>query len=444
MSTNSTKSWDGFSSAILRQPLLWGSLASALFYVAVGAGYLQHEIVTRYFASHPVEYIATTMFFVGLAALWFKYLQVVRQSNMPRELLLGPPSQQPLDATTATDLLHTLDQQPGPVRSSLLGRRVRSLLEYIERKRSASDYEEQLHHLADVAETDSQRGYSLVRIITSTIPLLGFLGTVIGLTKAVAELVIQVGEVGIEEAINPVISGLSIAFDTTATALALSIVLVFALHFVNRRELKLLADVEQRASDELLGRFLDDPMANDPQLLAVRRMCEQVVQATDGIARRQAELWEGTIDAAHQRWSTLSVTTEKQLETALTRALQTSYETHTKQLEASADATAQHGAEQWERAIGVLEQSIEQMRSQHGELQRQGDMMLQAVDATGRVLTLEDALNKNLGALAEAHNFEQVVMSLAAAINLFSTKVGQVPVSAGSSLSDVSHPGQAA
>ena len=57
---------------------------------------------------------------------------------------------------------------------------------------------------------------------------------------------------------------------------------------------------------------------------------------------------------------------------------------------------------------------------------------------------LEDALNKNLGSLAESHNFEQTVMSLAAAINLFSTKVGQTAASSGSAFDKDIEPGQAA
>lgn len=444
MSEQLTKSWDGASSAILRQPLLWGGLASALFYVAVGTGTLQHPLVTRYFASHPVEYIATTMFFVGLAALIAKYVGVLGQSKMPRESLLGPRPERPLDASASPDVLQVLEQKPRRIRSSRLAGRLRDVLRYIELKQSAADCEEQLHHLADAADAKSQRGYSLVRIISSTIPILGFLGTVIGLTKAVAELATQVGEVGLEEAINSVVSGLSVAFDTTALSLSLSIALMFAMYFVNRRESQLLSDVEERAHDELLGRFHVDPTANDPQLLAVRRMCEQVAQATDGLVRRQSELWEATIEAAHQRWSTLSITTEKQLETALTGALRTSYEEHTKQLEKSADATTQRHASQWAEAITALERSTDEMQSQQGELRRQADVMLQAVDATGRVLELEDALNKNLGTLAESHNFEQTVMSLAAAINLFSTKVGQGAAASNETLEGMTHPGQAA
>ena len=73
--------------------------------------------------------------------------------------------------------------------------------------------------LAEQAEAKSSTSFSIVRIIISTIPILGFLGTVIGITRAVAELASLVGDISFEVAINSVVSGLSVAFDTTALAL---------------------------------------------------------------------------------------------------------------------------------------------------------------------------------------------------------------------------------
>ncbi|REJ65074.1 MAG: hypothetical protein DWQ31_19470 [Planctomycetota bacterium] len=413
---------EGFASSILRQPLLWGVLASALFYAAIQTGQLQHPLLTRYFASHPVEYIATTMFFVGLAALLMRYFYLAGQARVPRESLLGPPRGEPVGAEGASIFLEALAQQRRAVQNGLLGRRLRAVLQTIQQRQGAEHYEKDLEQLAEAADAESHRSYSLVRILSSTIPILGFLGTVIGLTKAVAELSIQVGEVGLEEAIEPVIAGLSVAFDTTALALGLSIVLVFAMYFVNRRESQLLADVERRAREELLGRFITDPTLHDPQLLALRRMCDQVVTASEKLVERQSELWERTINAAHERWSTLSVTTERQIETSLSRALKESYAAHVEHLEQSAEAAARRTTEPWNQAVAALQQTSASLQNQQTELRRQGEVMLQAVDATGRVLKLEDALNKNLATLAESRNFEQAVASLAAAVNLFSTK----------------------
>ena len=49
---------------------------------------------------------------------------------------------------------------------------------------------------------------------------------------------------------------------------------------------------------------------------------------------------------------------------------------------------------------------------------KQGELMTQAIRAAGDVVQLEKALNDNLAALSGAKNFEDTVMSLAAAIHL--------------------------
>jgi hypothetical protein len=64
------------------------------------------------------------------------------------------------------------------------------------------------------------------------------------------------------------------------------------------------------------------------------------------------------------------------------------------------------------------------MQSQQQEFVRQGEVMARVIEATGEVMTLESALNENLQALAGSKNFEDTVMSLAAAIHLLNTRLG--------------------
>jgi hypothetical protein len=65
------------------------------------------------------------------------------------------------------------------------------------------------------------------------------------------------------------------------------------------------------------------------------------------------------------------------------------------------------------------------LHAQQTELVRQGEVMTQAIRVAGEVVQLEQALNDNLSALAGAKNFEDTVMSLAAAIHLLNTKLGK-------------------
>jgi hypothetical protein len=67
------------------------------------------------------------------------------------------------------------------------------------------------------------------------------------------------------------------------------------------------------------------------------------------------------------------------------------------------------------------------MKTQQQEMNRQSELLLQVVHATGDVVQLEQALNANLATLAGAKNFEDTVMSLSAAIHLLTTRINGPP-----------------
>ena len=98
------------------------------------------------------------------------------------------------------------------------------------------------------------------------------------------------------------LAGLYVAFDTTALALSLSIVLMFVQFLVDRMETQLLATVDARASEELAGRFEQTDSHADPLVKPIRRMGEAVIQTTGKLVEQQTELWQSTIDAAHDQW----------------------------------------------------------------------------------------------------------------------------------------------
>ena len=72
-----------------------------------------------------------------------------------------------------------------------------------------------------------------------------------------------------------------------------------------------------------------------------------------------------------------------------------------------------------------MHENAKLLHAQQQEMGRQGELMTQAIRATGDVMQLERALNNNLSALAGAKNFEETVMSLAAAIHLLNSRLGR-------------------
>ncbi|NJL83057.1 MAG: flagellar motor protein MotA [Chloroflexaceae bacterium] len=105
----------------------------------------------------------------------------------------------------------------------------------------------------------SETAYALPRILVWAIPLLGFIGTVIGISQAVngfSSFLEGAGEIDqIKEGIGVVTSGLATAFDTTFLALLLSVAVMIPLVLVERFETRLLLATDIYINDKLLPRL---------------------------------------------------------------------------------------------------------------------------------------------------------------------------------------------
>jgi biopolymer transport protein ExbB/TolQ len=405
-------------------PLLLGTAITSVFYVLVFRGPLDLPAVHRYFASHPVAFVATSMFFVGIAALALKLVDVAIQLWAINQVDLEEPPAGGQKLDEVPGLLDSLGQLPDAIRNSYLARRLRDALRFVQKQGDTGDLNDELKYLADMDVARQQDSLALVRIIIWATPMLGFLGTVIGITQALGDLDAKQLATDIQGAMDGLLSGLYVAFDTTALALSLSILLMFLMFVIDRMETQVLASVDLRANEALVGRFQQVGGSHDPYLNSIGKMCQQVVSMTETLVQRQAELWQGTVHDAQQQWSQVSQQSTSLMQNALQEALDNSLESFADRMLVLESENSARVQKRWEQLQTALADNARVMQEQQRELIRQGEVMGEVVQATGDVIKLEKSLNENLQALAGAKNFEDTVMSLSAAIHLMSTRLG--------------------
>ncbi len=412
-------------------PLLLGLAATSVFFALIYRGPLNHPVMHRYFASHPVTFCETGLFFVGLAALLLKMLEVCSQF-----LGLGAVQLEPVPAggnslEDCERLRQQLDKLPSATRQSPLARRLRDALDHVQRSGTAAQLNDELKYLADVEAARQQESYSLVRIVIWATPMLGFLGTVMGITEALGDLSANAKllATSIDTAIQGLLGGLYVAFDTTALALTLSMLLMFVQYVIDRIEQQLLSTVDGRATEELVGRFQGMATSTDPAVAAIERVAHAMLRATEQLVQRQAQLWQATVEVAQAEWQSLYDSAGQQLQsslsTSLAAALSESLRAHGEQTAQLDHSLVQPLVEQWSQVQLGLANQTAVVGEQLVELRRQADVLAQAITATGDVLRLERALNDNLEALAGAQHFEETVMSLSAAIHLLTARLGK-------------------
>jgi hypothetical protein len=134
-------------------------------------------------------------------------------------------------------------------------------------------------------------------------------------------------------------------------------------------------------------------------------------------------MWRETINSAHDRWSRLVGSSTEQVQGALAGALNQSLAAHAAEMGKIERASAEQARIRWQEWQLALTESARLLHAQQQEMTRQGELLGRAVEATGDVIKLERALNGNLAALAGSKNFEETVMSLAAAIHLLNARL---------------------
>lgn len=412
--------------AIVQSPILWGGLGCVAFYGGLHAwkpeGALG-QFFEDYFLAHPINYASTVMFFVGLATLGIKCLVLGWQRQDLSQPVLGkiPHTSDPV---ADSELLLAQIQAQADRSDSWLVRRVQSALEHIHRRGTAEGLVEELKYLSELGVARLEASYALLRVVVWAIPILGFLGTVVGITMAVAKLEPE----ALENSLPDVVAGLSVAFNTTAQALGLTMVLMFGQFFVHRAESRLLAEIDHRTEEELLGRFETIQPTPEGQLTAVRRMMETLIHKTDELVQRQAEIWKSSMETAGQRWTTLADSTQKQLQNALASAMSETFQALQRQWTAAEQTATQENRRHWERVQQSLSQQTQALAELQKQIGKQVEVLTRAVEATGQIARLEETLNRNLAALTSSGHFEQALASLSAAIHLLHARLGQVPL----------------
>ena len=489
---------------LLRQSFIWGGLACLAFYAVIFRLTPEDSFWMRYFAGHETAYCATALFFVGLAALVIKALGLAVQIAMVDTVRLASDPMGVETVDEVPSLLRSLEESTGPISNNYLVRRLREALEFVGRKGTADNIEQQLRHLEETDLARMHHSYALTRIIVSTIPILGFLGTVIGITLAISKLNLS-GE-AVEESLPAVVAGLSVAFYTTAQALGLSIILLFAKFCVERIELRLLSEVDASASQQLVGRFQQYGTETDPGVASINMMSQRLLHTVEAGFSQQAQLMKSSLQETSAHCSEILNSAASTLDEAMSGAVVSGLSRHAEAVNEGVRSLAtdlegtlvrhaellnegldQHTtalteaeiklAEENRRHLGDVEAAVgeamlvattrqeklirqsedllKEMQvalveaagttvAQQEQLIKKGDILLKVVEATGQVKRLEESLNANLNALAGSHNFEATVTGLSAALQLLGTRLGEQLAAPGIELSDDRTQNQAA
>jgi len=374
----------------------------------------QSETIQRY-THHLAEQAVVVLFFCCLCAFVAKLWGAAKERVTHAQKLLPSWDGKLIAASEVTQLQQSLNLVWDSAKSTYLGRRIANILNFVSSRGSADDLDDQMRTLSDNDAIALDGSYALTRFLIWAMPILGFLGTVLGITDAIANIDPAKLEKG---GADNVTAGLTKAFDATALALGMTLIAMFLNSLLEKLEQNLLERVDQLVDDELAHRF-ERAQSTPSGTSALTPALQQLLE-------KQVSLWSGSMQKADERLThagpQMAKALEQALDAALTRFGQRIVETEKKLLERQNSVL--------EGLVKLTATLKDTGRDHQVALARLTDAIGLSVEVLSKsradeaqLLKLQESLSQNLSLLANSATFEQAVESLTAAIHLLTTRV---------------------
>ncbi len=369
---------------------LIGMSVCGLYYLVLHLPFFQDSLLHAYTTHHATEYAIVMLFFWACAEHWVCLLRVNREKNAVRRVSL--PKRHGLEGTErAGELLGYLQAHHSVYHRSLMYQRIYSSLRFVHESQSVSGFQEYLESL-EVRDSDQVfERYGFSRFVTTILPILGLIGTVVHFGAALTGLSME----GLTEKLPKMLSSMGTAFNTTFTAMTCMVVTFLVRFLVERRDNELLRRIDAYVEDELLHRFerIDIATKHVTDLLTVTN--STLLSSLVSFERQLIEEWNNRLDATQRRWDELNQRQELNFVHFLAM-VERQQQTHVS------------GGEQWSEPLSVAKKMAEEIAK--------------SLATDGQFLLLQERLSENLLLLQHSQKLDTTLNELTSAIRLFTPK----------------------
>lgn len=252
-----------FTSANKFLTLISGALLTAAFYAVVTLAIKPNEALKwvgdMFLERGPTQFVTMFLFFWALSILFVKWRKLSLQRKAlelaaipsQADFILNPESTPPV-----LERIHTLVDSTA---NFLLLNRIERALSNLKNIGQISDVSNILQTQAEYDEEQVTSSYSLVSGFVWAIPVLGFIGTVLGLSVAIGSFSTTLKAGGdmesIRTSLESVTLGLATAFETTLVALVCALILQLLITYLQGRESEFLDDCNDYCHANVVARL---------------------------------------------------------------------------------------------------------------------------------------------------------------------------------------------
>ncbi len=259
MKSRSSKLEHGIRSLSLTQSLLWGTVITVVFLVAVyylGEIKSMAGIRAMFFERGFIQYLIT---YLGAWSFAIGFLKQ-RDINWERKKHYEIKNHFIWDVKDDVDeTLNHLRQVVKGAENTRLFHRIQRAFSAFKSGMESNDLREVLLEQSDRDSENVELSYTILKVLVAVIPLLGFTGTVLGISNAVnnfSSVIESAKELEqVTQHLGGVTTGLAVAFDTTLLSLLITVPLMMYVSALKKREDEMLIEVDELVEYEILDKI---------------------------------------------------------------------------------------------------------------------------------------------------------------------------------------------
>lgn len=277
----------GTQAGSLISTLLAISTATA-FYVIGPIWLLRDTYIYHLFCGHGwVPYVSAFLFCFSFWQLILK-IPLIKREAVAFELDLLPlDAAAIIDVADSQKILGRIHRLSANQQSLMLVVRIRHALLRAAQLGTAEKVDDVMRYRSEIDRSAMDASYAMPRFIIWAIPVLGFIGTVIGISNGVqsfSTLVQSASDIdSLRESLKGVTYGLGQAFETTMVALCMSLILMLIMSAIQRKEDDLLLKIDDYCMEHLLFKMRLPSLADQMLTHELNRMTNQLGQVVEAI-----------------------------------------------------------------------------------------------------------------------------------------------------------------
>jgi biopolymer transport protein ExbB/TolQ/DNA-directed RNA polymerase subunit RPC12/RpoP len=386
---------------------LIGVWLTALVYLALYP--VRDSVGVLFYGRGWVPVILTLLLCWAFGIIILKYFKVQQQRDAMLFDVLPTEIGDEITLKNLPQFMQHVRDLPMNASESFFINRVMRGLEHFRVRQSVTEVGTVLESQSEIDNNAVASSYSLLHVFLWAIPIMGFIGTVLGISTAVASFSGTIGEAGelsaMKESLGQVMGGLGTAFDTTLLALCMAVVLIFPMKSVQKAEESLLNSVDEYTNENLLKRLKE---AGEAQQTAGSTNQQEIQRAIhQAMADHHAELrtWTKKLDAITEQFKEKAGEEWKQIHQRLMEEHQSRESSLSQTLDKIAEKqtqTAQDFTEKYEKLMSQFDQLQQQIQ----ELQKQEadhitHMQEQVADSVKSIRDTAQALQSYVGGVGD-------------------------------------------